>query len=135
MAYPLGLIAALFRYQAPMLRVSCGGCHLHKRFLLAGASNTEIIGGGMRIAPGALIDDGLLNINLVEALGPLRALKQLNRLRRGDHITHPAVQYLSAQKLEVDADVPCGVATDGEVIGFTPAAFIARPKALRVCVP
>jgi diacylglycerol kinase (ATP) len=135
MAYYVGLAWALCSYRSPRVRVSCDLATYHERFLFVGASNTEITGGGMRIAPGATIDDGELNVNLVEALGPWQALKQLSRLRRGEHITHPAVRYLPARTLEVDADSALEVAADGDLIGHTPARFTVRPKALRVCVP
>jgi diacylglycerol kinase (ATP) len=134
MAYYVGLAWALCSYRSPRLRVRCDLETYDKRFLFAGASNTEIAGGGMRIAPGARIDDGQLNVNLVEALGLWRALKQLDRLRRGEHIYHPAVRYLPARELEVDAAGALEVAADGDLIGHTPARFIVRSQALQVRV-
>ena len=135
LAYPAGLAWALCSYRSPTMHITCDSASYHQQFLFAGASNTEIAGGGMKLAPGAKIDDGQLNINLVEALGTWQALQQLGRLRRGQHISHPAVRYVSARRLEVAADEPLEVAVDGELIGQTPARFVVRAKALRVCVP
>ena len=135
MAYPVGLAWALCTYRSPRARVCCDQRTYHERFLFVGASNTEIAGGGMKIAPGARIDDGELNVNLVQALGPWQSLRQLARLRRGEHITHPAVRYLPARKLEVDADSALEVAVDGDLIGHTPACFSIRSKGLQVCIP
>jgi diacylglycerol kinase family enzyme len=134
-AYTVGLAWAICSYRAPLLRVVCDTASYQRRFLFAGASNSDIAGGGMRIAPGAKMDDGKLNINLVEAVGRWQALQQLGRLRRGQHTAHPAVRYFEASKLEVDTEEALEVAADGELIGYTPARFLVRPKVLRVCVP
>ena len=88
----------------------------------------------MRLAPGARMDDGLLNVNLIEALGRWAAVKQLRRVCQGRHTDHPKVRYLTATELMVEGDIPLEVAADGELIGFTPARFAVQPKALKVVV-
>jgi YegS/Rv2252/BmrU family lipid kinase len=135
MAYPVGLVRALWSYQSPLMRVNCDGRILDERFLFVGASNTPIAGGGMKIAPNAKVDDGLLNINLIQAVGRWQALLQLRRLCRGRHTNHPNVHYLLARDLKVDAPLPLEVAADGDLVGHTPAQILVRPKALRVRVP
>ncbi len=135
MAYPAGLVVALWNYHSPRMTITCDAQAHDGHFLFVGASNTERAGGGMKIAPGARIDDGLLNVNLIGAVGRWQALKQLRRLCRGQHTTHPNVRYLTTRSLKVDTDTPLEVAADGDLIGYTPARFIVRPKALPVRVP
>ena len=134
-AYPVGLLRALWSYRAPQMRVTFGGRTWERRFLFVGASNTEQAGGGMRIAPGAEIDDGLLNLNLIGELGRWDALRHLRALCRGRHIRHPDVQYLVGQDLSVEAEASLEVAADGELIGSTPAHFSVKGKALPVLAP
>jgi YegS/Rv2252/BmrU family lipid kinase len=134
-AYPAGLVRALATYRSPQMTVSCDSNLLQGRFLFVGASNTPIAGGGMKIAPGATLDDGLLNMNLIEATGPFAALMQLRRLCRGLHINHPKVRYLTAKCFEVDSPVALEIAADGDLIGYTPARVQIRPSALRIAVP
>jgi YegS/Rv2252/BmrU family lipid kinase len=134
-AYPVGLLRALWTYQAPRMRVSVGGQSFERPFLFAGASNTECAGGGMKIAPGAEIDDGMLNLNLIEKVGRWEALKQLRALCSGLHIHRPYVQYLVGHNLTIHAELSLEVAADGELIGHTPAQFTIKPKALQVLAP
>jgi diacylglycerol kinase family enzyme len=108
---------------------------LEQQFLFVGASNTEIAGGGMRIAPGARIRDGLLNINLIGAMNRWAALKQLGRLCRGQHTRHPKVKYLTARTLSIESASSLEVAADGELIGHTPAMVSVRPNCLAVLTP
>ncbi len=135
LAYPVGLAWALCTHSSARMRIRCDGRSYDERFLFAGASNTEIAGGGMRIAPGAKIEDGQLQVNLVRAVGRLEGFKQLRRVCRGQHTTHPQVTYLAASSLEVEADQPLEVAADGDLIGHTPARFLVRAKALQVRSP
>jgi diacylglycerol kinase (ATP) len=135
LAYPAGLLRALWAYHSPLMSVTCDEQVLQRRFLYVGASNTAIAGGGMKIAPDAKIDDGLLNVNLVEAVGRWGALLQLRRVCRGRHTGHPHVRYLTARRLEIVAPADLEVAADGDLIGYTPARVLVQPKALRVFVP
>ena len=135
LSYPVGLALALWSYRCPCMRIQCDGRRYDGRFLFVGASNTEIAGGGMKLAPGARIDDGLLNVNVVSALGRLAAFKQLRRVCRGQHITHPQVRYVVARVVEIEADPPLEMAADGDLLGHTPARIEVRQKALRVLLP
>jgi diacylglycerol kinase (ATP) len=135
LAYPVGLLRALWSYRPPEMRVTCDEQGFANRFLFVAASNTESAGGGMRFAPGARIDDGLLNVNLIEAVGRWEAFGQVRRLCRGRHVAHPQVRYFTARSLTIEADPPIEVHADGDFIGFTPARFEVRPTALRLLMP
>ena len=135
LAYGVGLIHALLDYKPPRIRVTCDGRQVEDRFLFVGASNTEIAGGGMRLAPGAQDDDGVANVNLVQAITRWDALGQIRRLYQGKHTTHPGVRYFPARSVHVESESPVEVALDGELAGFTPARFEIKPKALGCLAP
>ncbi|HWX20583.1 MAG TPA: diacylglycerol kinase family protein [Candidatus Binatia bacterium] len=133
-AYRLALLQALWTYSAPRMRVTCDGQVVEDRYLLLCASNAETAGGGIRIAPGARMDDGRLNVNLIQSMGRWAAFGQVRRLGRGEHINHPHVRYLSSLSLSVEAEPPIEVAADGDLIGRTPARFEVKPNSLSVLV-
>lgn len=135
LAYAVGLLRALWRYRPAPMRVTCDEQVSANRFLLVCASNGEHVGGGMRLAPGARSDDGLLNLNLIEAVGQWEALRQVGRLCRGRHVGHPKVRYFTARTVAVETETAVDVQADGESIGHTPARFQVRPGALRMLVP
>jgi diacylglycerol kinase (ATP) len=134
-SYPVGLLRALVSYRAPRMRVEVDGEVFERTFLFVGASNTAVAGGGLNIAPDAKMDDGLLNVNLIEAVGPWRAIQLLRQVQHGRHITHPKVIYRTARKLVIHAPINLEVAADGELIGNSPAEVTVIPNALRVLVP
>ncbi|HLH53759.1 MAG TPA: diacylglycerol kinase family protein [Verrucomicrobiae bacterium] len=135
LAYPAGLLRALAGFRSPRMIVLCDQERYSGEFLFAGASNTPIAGGGMKIAPSARIDDGVLDVNLIGALSPFRAIPMLRRVCRGLHLGQPVVRYFSSSRLEITSDTPLDVAADGELIGQTPVRISVLPSALRVITP
>ncbi len=132
LAYPVGVLRAVWHHRPQSIRVTCDGRSFEQPFLLVAANNSEQIGGGMKLAPGARMDDGELNVNLVDAVGWWQVLMQLSRACRGTHTTHPGVRYFPARTMAIETEPPIEVAADGDVIGETPARLEVKPKALRV---
>jgi YegS/Rv2252/BmrU family lipid kinase len=135
LAYPVGALRAIWKYRAPHLRVTCDGQTWDRRFLLLCASNAELSGGGMRLAPGARMDDGLLDVNLAETVSRRAAAALVWRMSRGHRISHPKLRYFTARAVAVEADPPIEVQADGEILGHTPAQFEVMPQALKVLTP
>lgn len=133
LCYSVGFFRALFRYRPPMVTARIGDRVERGPLFHVCAANAPHAGGGlMKLAPGARLGDGRLELCLIRQSGPLEAAWQFPRLLRGTHIHHPKVRCFQGTELEVDTDAPAPVAVDGELVGFTPATFTVRPGSLRV---
>ena len=99
------------------------------------ACNSGIYGGGMRLAPEAALDDGLIDVVSYGDLPKWRFVRGLARVFRGTHLRDPAVELVRARELRVDAERPFRIYADGDPIGTTPATIRAVPRALRVLAP
>lgn len=89
-------------------------------------------GGGIRSAPSARLDDGLLDLVTI-AHGPLlRRLWGLSKLRSGAFVDQPHVDYRTGRRVEATAETPEPVETDGEPVGTLPATFDLLPTRLSV---
>jgi diacylglycerol kinase (ATP) len=133
--YPWALIRKLPGFVAPQLRVEFQGTVWEGRAMMALFANGSTFGGGMRIAPRAFLDDGLLDLVLVREVGKLELLRVFPRVYRGTHVDHPAVSTARAPEARVIADRPLIAWGDGEPLGDVPAreiTFRAVPRALRV---
>ena len=95
-------------------------------------SNGSCLGGGMRMAPRAKVDDGLLEVVIVGDIGRLRGIRSLPLLYRGTHDRLREVEFATARRVEVESESPIGVEADGELVGTTPAIFEILPGALQV---
>lgn len=131
--YTFGFFRALFTYASPTMRIRCDDREFSGRMLLVSAGNAEIVGAGtMRLSPGAAINDGQLNVNVVEALGRLELARWFPKLRTGTHIAHPKVHYFPAASVGVESQPPMEVQLDGELFGSTPVTFQVKTGALEI---
>ncbi|BDZ63266.1 diacylglycerol/lipid kinase family protein [Agromyces mangrovi Wang et al. 2018] len=102
-----------------------------QRAMLVSVANTPSLGGGMRIAPAAEVDDGLLDVFIVHPIGRVGLVRVFPRVYSGTHVDHPAVELLRARSVRIEAADVVTYA-DGERLGPLPVEVTARPGALRV---
>ena len=99
------------------------------------AMNGPYAAGGMRIAPEASLDDGLLDCVFFGDITKVDFVTTFPKIYSGRHLTHPKIQLVRAPSVTIQADPPLPVVLDGEQPGTTPARFEIVPRALRVRVP
>jgi diacylglycerol kinase (ATP) len=95
-------------------------------------ANCQSYGGGMRIAPDARLDDGLLDVVVVGDIGKPAFLATFPKVFSGRHLEHPAVSLHRAKRVELDGDRALAVYADGEPCGSLPASFAVQPAAITV---
>lgn len=103
--------------------------------LLAGVLNTPTYGGGMRLAPDARIDDGLLQVVLLEDLTALSVLRLLPRLMSSGELRTSRVKRWGVRSVRISADRPCLFHGDGEILGPAPVEIEIVPNAIQVLAP
>ena len=136
LAYVWGAILTLRDFQPFALTLTLDHEPPRKtKAMFVSFANVETTGGGMKIAPGAHLDDGFLDVCLVAEVSKLTLLYQLSQVFSGRHLLHPAVSLLRAQTLTVDAAPPQPLLIDGEVCGTTPATVRLLPGVLPFMVP
>jgi YegS/Rv2252/BmrU family lipid kinase len=113
-----------------------GGTWTDARITSLSVCNGRYFGGGMQVAPGARIDDGLFDVVIWSGLGFTDFVTKKRMLYDGTHLKLPNTRMLQAREVEVEA--PPGVRVlldvDGEAPGTLPARFTMLPGALRVRV-
>jgi YegS/Rv2252/BmrU family lipid kinase len=102
---------------------------------MAAAANTGRFGGGMRLAPDAQLDDGLLDVVVIEHTSRFKFLRGTPKVFRGTHIHEPNVHIWRARQVRLDADRPFAVYADGDELARTPALITVAPAALKVRAP
>lgn len=135
LAYPYALIRTLWRFEAPLLRVEHEDGTYEGRAMFAVLANSPYFGGGMRIAPDARLDDGLLDLIILEEVPRLKLLALFPRVYRGSHIGHPSVHSLRVRRARLSADRPLTFFADGEELMALPeegATVEVSPQSLLV---
>jgi diacylglycerol kinase (ATP) len=94
-------------------------------------ANGQFFGGGMKISPRSMPDDGRLDVQV--STGPKSdAFTTLPKIYRGEHVPSPRIKEFLGARIEVDADRPLRIEADGEVLGTTPAVFEVIPGSIRL---
>lgn len=89
----------------------------------------------LRIAPGARVDDGWLDVWLFQRAALGRAVRQVIALLRGGEAVSLGVRHLRARSLRVESEPPVFLHLDGDPAGGTPAEIGIAPRALTVVSP
>lgn len=100
-------------------------------------ANARYFGGGMKIAPDAVIDDGLFDVVNIGDISKGKIMLNAQKLYAGTHYSLDEVKHTTATRIEVSAfgTEEIHIETDGELPGKLPAVFEILPSALRVRVP
>lgn len=117
-------------------RLVLDGCHAVEAPLTAlFVMNTRTTGGGLRICPEAVPDDGLLDVCLMADIGRWDFLATLPKAYFGKHVGHPKVTFFRARTVSLEADRPLVKMFDGDLFGDAPLSARVLPGALDVLVP
>ena len=103
--------------------------------LLAAVLNSPTYGAGVRLAPGAVVDDGSLQVVLIEAMRKFNILTLLPRLMGSGELRTSRVKRWRAQRVKLTTNRPCLFHGDGEILGPTPVEIEIVPNAVRVLAP
>lgn len=100
-------------------------------------ANSRFFGGGMKIAPDALINDGFLDVVNIGDIKTAKIILNAYKLYNGSHLELAEVKSTLARRIEVSPinNQTVFIETDGELPGQLPAVFEIVPNALQVRVP
>ncbi|MBO7667295.1 MAG: diacylglycerol kinase family lipid kinase [Firmicutes bacterium] len=104
-------------------------------YIIAGAANGRFIGGGMMMFPEALLDDGKLDLLLVERRGKLKILRAFPLIYSGRHLSQPGITYVKASGINIKTDRPIHIELDGEVPGHTDVSLSVIRGVLPLLLP
>lgn len=134
--YAYGALRALAAWKPAEFSLELdGGPASSFRGYSVAVANSGQYGGGMRIAPGARLDDGLLDVVTIADLHRARFLALFPRVFKGTHVDLPVVSVQRAREVRITTDRPFVLYGDGDPIGETPVTIRVIPGAVRVIVP
>ncbi|MFO7589328.1 MAG: diacylglycerol kinase family protein [Acidimicrobiia bacterium] len=139
--YVLAMLRTIVAYRAQTIRVRADDTEWHGPAWLVAVGNTSRYAGGMRIAPDAQVDDGLLDVCVVGRTSRLELMARFPSVFRGTHTRADAVELLRGARVEVapgdDRADASGLElwASGERVGPLPATVEVVPGAVRVLVP
>jgi len=132
--YNVAILAELRVFTAVPFTVEVDGDVVDSDAMLVAVGNGTSYGGGMKVCPGAVIDDGLLSVTVLGKVSKVEFLRVFPRVYSGTHVDHPAVSVRSGATVRLAAPGVVAYA-DGEYVSALPVQISAVPGALTVLVP
>jgi diacylglycerol kinase (ATP) len=132
--YNLALLRELTVLRPISYRLTLDGVVSETRAMLVAVGNNVSLGGGMRVVPDAKLDDGLLDVLVVQPLSRAAFLRIFPRVFKGTHVSDSRVSITRVRSIRIEADDVVAYA-DGERVGPLPIDVQVRPAALRVLAP
>ncbi len=118
-SYSLGVLYQMLKLKSFKLKIELDGKLLERDNTFVEVSNTTYT-SNFYMAPKAKIDDGLLDITLLNKLSRIGLLKAFPKVFTGEHVNLPVVETFTAKHIKITTDPPKVLTPDGELIGITP---------------
>jgi len=134
MRYNLATLAELRTFRPLPYVVELDGEEQRFEAMMVAVANGPSFGGGLRIAEGAVIDDGLLDVVVILPMPKRELVATYPKLFKGTHVNHPAYRHHRVRRVTVAAPGVVAYA-DGERIAPLPLSIEVAPAALKVLVP
>lgn len=133
-SYGLTVLRTLVGYRSSLVRLQGDFGVFEGRILLAATANAPFYGSGIKIAPDAIVDDGMLDVCIVADVSRWTVLRMFLRAYSGAHVGHSAVRVVQTRTLQIESDDPLWIFADGEPMCEIPAKIEVVPGALKVKV-
>jgi len=134
--YQWSILTALFTYKNRPVKIEADSFNYEGSIMSLIVANGKFFGGGMGIAPDALVDDGLFSVAIIGAITVFEYLKNLGNIKKSRKIAHPEIKYLKASEIAVESSSgPLPVDMDGEFIGYSPMRLRILPEAISFIAP
>jgi len=127
--YPLAFLARLPRFPAGRVVADLGDRRHEGTALAVIFANGQFFAGGWNVAPRSTVQDGRLDLQIVDA-AKWEAIRLVPKIIRGLHLTDRAVRRYAVAGFSLESEHPWPVEADGELVGNTPVTVAVEPGAL-----
>ena len=130
--YLINIFSSLVNYKFVNAVISVDGTDMENEILSMNVGICKYNGGGMIAVPGAIPDDGLFDLTVINRMSRPDILMSLRRLYDGTINKHPRVDSFTGKSIRVESDDRIMLETDGESLGHTPQEFSIIPKSVKI---
>jgi diacylglycerol kinase (ATP) len=133
--YVLAALQSLVAFKPVEMSVKTEQSEIRRPAFFVAVGNAHRYGGGMKVTPRALPDDGLLDICVVGKVNKLKLLCWVPTIFFGGHLRLKQVEYFQAELVRIETERELELYADGDFVCKTPVEIALVRRALRVIVP
>jgi len=128
LSYVIGVFEEVVRLHPIPMEMTIDGNIFQRDYIFAEICNSTKTGGNMIMAPDAKIDDGLLDVILLNDISKLNLLKVFPQIFKGTHVNDSHVETFKGRHIKIVTETPQRLTPDGEVFGTTPIEVSILPN-------
>lgn len=129
--YPLAFAGRLPRFPSCTIEIETATRTLRSKALAVIMANGQFFAGGWNVAPKALLVDGELDVQVIDAK-KRQAPSLVPKIIAGVHLRHPSVTRRSMSEFTLRTDQIWPIEADGDYVGATPVEVSVLPSALSI---
>ncbi|MDO5485853.1 MAG: diacylglycerol kinase family protein [Sarcina sp.] len=114
------------------LTVEWGKKKISRHFTTVVAANGRYYGSGYKVSPGSLLNDGRMEIYLIDSVGKVKMARLILSMKNAGHLQDPALRVFRAKKVTVSSPVPIRANVDGEPLQADHFELNLIPRAVRL---
>lgn len=134
-AFFVAVYKALHRLRAVPLTIELDSGRLERECVAVMVQNTPFTGGGLHMSPTAKVDDGLLDVVVVDRIGRFDVMINFPKIYKGRHFEHPSFSLYRSRSVTIRSTEPLEKMFDGELCGWTPVEATVVAGGLKIVVP
>lgn len=135
LVYLWSIFRVLPAFEPIRMKITVDGNAFDEDVMFAVVGNTHRYGGGIKIAPAAVVDDGILDLYIVTKCSKWDLIKTLPKAYTGAHVRSPFVRHARGCAIRIETEQPHELNADGEMVTVTPVEIRLASRKLRVVVP
>lgn len=138
--YYLAVLYCLVNKLGKSLEVTIDNTEIIKNsYLLGVVANGQFYGGGYNCAPLALINDGIMDLCMVDNISRFKILNLIGSYKKGKHLENPKIKkyitYKKCQNIKIKNKEPLNVCIDGEGYIYNDVVINIEKDALKFWLP
>jgi len=126
--YNAAIVLEFPKFQPIEFKIFADEKILEVEAMLIAIGNGNSYGGGMRVCPDAVLNDGLFDIMILHPVSKLEFIKVFPTVYKGTHVEHPQVEVIRAKAIRIESSAVAYA--DGERIGQLPVQVESLPQSL-----
>lgn len=134
LAYQSSAVIAISTYKPLKVKIVVDGVEYNREILLATLCNGTYFGGGMKLSPYSVIDDGEFELMILNKSSKMKTISLFKTIYEAKHMDDPLVECIKGKKFEFYVEKEVSYHAEGEIVGVTDILAEVLPKALRLIV-
>ncbi len=132
LSYIIGVLQEMIFLKSTPIELIIDGETIKRDSIFVEICNSRFTGGDMLMSPESKIDDGLLEVVVLNKISRIKLLRLFPALFKGLHVKDPSVEVFKGKNILLKSENTMHLTPDGEILGKTPVNVSINPGSIEM---